>query len=148
MRNDVWVDAEGTHWRPEDMTPSHRANALKFAERHAVSMYRRWLTLTVHEAMAILDGDLPDGVWSIMTSEAGRAMDELDLEVHGRDGEFALHAMTWLNEQPVIMRLRELVAEDRANRTIAANRLREQPQLASVGWWESPGDFDDKENHG
>lgn len=115
----TWTDVAGKMWRPEDMSPSHRANAVAFAERNALRLYQAHL---MNEAM-----NLPDDGWAMT------AMDQIFDEAEDATPEKAL---TWLRKIPVMVRLYELVGEDRANATIAAGRLRDDDSPLHVGWWE------------
>lgn len=119
---EVWVSKDGTVWRPEDMSPGHWANTLRFIERRALALYQHHLTRDIalaEEMLVQLNGQGSTGIALQMLGQAEHDLLESCLE----RGPYV--AKAWVDQVPVVGRLRELVAEDRADATIEANRRRE-----------------------
>lgn len=81
-----WTDAEGNEWRLEDMTPRHRANALRYLRRRAESLHTQASMEWLRSPLA-LSGE--------------GAGDEADFWADD-------DAEKWLEEQPLVKRLVEL----------------------------------------
>lgn len=131
-----WVDADGKAWRVGDMSRSHRANALAFAERNRLGLYRRHLA-SLFEFIMHFDPD----------EGASDAIDELIVDLsaladpsHPDHTRVVVEAHRWFDGLEIIEVLRQQVAIDRAERTAAVVKRRTSPELFAVGWWEGPVD--------
>jgi hypothetical protein len=95
-QDETWTDSSGTTWRLEDMEPSHRQNLLAWFHRNAAR-------LQAEDESAWLGGSLPSVGTVAFDMVMGDVMSGLGMT-----------AQEWLEEQPLIERLRELEADAEA----------------------------------
>jgi hypothetical protein len=88
-----WLDGDGKLWKLENMRPDHRRNVLAHLEKRAKGLKSQY-------EWSLLRGPQPHGDAACDAFDAG--MTQL----------MEQKPITWLNEQPLVIRLRELIAED------------------------------------
>ena len=103
-QDEVWVDIKGNVKRLTDMDAGHRINTLRFIERRTRRFYEQASLIAIAENLANMDDDGIEWGYSVHDDPCFMRPDE------------------WLNRQPLVGRLRELVEQDLA-RPFAEQRL-------------------------
>lgn len=127
MNRTHWIDIDGHPWLPSEMTPSHRRNTLAFARRNVVGLWRNHLLSILRS----LPEDPSDGVWHLSVQVD---CDLAEAIAFPTDPHVVQRARDWLESEPVIIEMSRLDAEQRAEETIMAGRLRDY--VPAPDWWD------------
>lgn len=99
-QGDVWIDAHGRALRVASMNRRHAANAVAFLERNAEHLHDA-------ECYKLMTLPLPhgDSAQDVFDDEANRLFDTKPLD--------------WLNEQPLMIALRERAGDHRGGSSLS-----------------------------